>query len=581
MSSGNRQQFLTATTLDQDFLNEAQDNLTCQLELVVEIEAPDGSIIYASDRNKYVGSVFYEALVNFPTIRRTIGEWLVDEVEFSNLQLEVSNADGRFNKYMPGGSDYASWINQQVEVKLGLRDVASTYTTIFKGFITDVGGFTRGIKSFTINARDQYDKLNVTFPRKVFGSTAYPDIDGETAGATIPIIYGDWTVNLEPIAGQPEGMVASVPCFVLNANNAGMVAGTSTIEVKVSDNALSVLDVTRVFLKRNDFWYKLPVLDITSIAVDLNAFAIKQDLCGGTLMVPGDDGPIAYRWESGDEFFVRCKGTDLGSFDDNMVSIARHILTTYGGANPAEFDTSWDTLRSKSTPAQSAIANIKARAWIQEPQPVMKYVLSLLEQVRLEAFIDRNLKVKLTSLHFEDWQASPSFRITNFDVARETFRPKIDEKNNFNRAKGGFNFLPNRNENLNGTEIYRNSAAVTAASKEISKQIVFPNLYVAQDVIYQTQEILKLASAYLEHIEVTLTWRALLLDVGGVVKANVTIGAMQLSDVPCMIRSISYDPAGIKLPMTLWSMQMVPFPGYTPGFAGTTGGSTATIVIDS
>ena len=62
MSGSDRQLFKTATVLDQQFLNDSHDNLSCQLETIVDIEAPDGSIIHASDRNKYVGSVFYEAL---------------------------------------------------------------------------------------------------------------------------------------------------------------------------------------------------------------------------------------------------------------------------------------------------------------------------------------------------------------------------------------------------------------------------------------------------------------------------------------------------------------------------------------
>jgi len=45
-----------------------------------------------------------------------------------------------------------------------------------------------------------------------------------------------------------------------------------------------------------------------------------------------------------------------------------------------------------------------------------------------------------------------------------------------------------------------------------------------------------------------------------------------------MIRSIGYDPAGIKIPVVLWSFQMTSFPGYAPGFSGMTGGYDATIV---
>jgi hypothetical protein len=47
--------------------------------------------------------------------------------------------------------------------------------------------------------------------------------------------------------------------------------------------------------------------------------------------------------------------------------------------------------------------------------------------------------------------------------------------------------------------------------------------------------------------------------------------------VPALIREVGYDPDGIKIPLRLWSFQLLPFTGYTPGYAGTVGGSTATI----
>ena len=72
---------------------------------------------------------------------------------------------------------------------------------------------------------------------------------------------------------------------------------------------------------------------------------------------------------------------------------------------------------------------------------------------------------------------------------------------------GRFAFLPNKNENNQTTPTFRNSTAITAAGKEITQKLFFPNLYELATVNYQVQEMLKLASAYLEVIEVTLTWR--------------------------------------------------------------------------
>jgi hypothetical protein len=140
-----------------------------------------------------------------------------------------------------------------------------------------------------------------------------------------------------------------------------------------------------------------------------------------------------------------------------------------------------------------------------------------------------------------------------------------------------YNFLPNLNESNNSTKIYKNDAAIIQAGKEISKKVVFPNLYIESDVVYQLKEVLRLASSYFEKLTFNMTWRGLLLDLGGFVNVNVKIQGTQYNDVPAMIRSIGYDPAGIKIPVELWSMQMVNFPGYEPGFSGITGGYAATI----
>ena len=100
MSTSNRREYLTATALNQGVLDRCQDNLDNGVEMVVEVETPTGTI-YASDRNKYVGTRFYEALTEFPVIKRSLGDWLSPEIEFSNLTVGVSNVDGRFNQFVP------------------------------------------------------------------------------------------------------------------------------------------------------------------------------------------------------------------------------------------------------------------------------------------------------------------------------------------------------------------------------------------------------------------------------------------------------------------------------------------------
>lgn len=641
MSSKNRREYLTATSLTQSVLDNCHDNLECRLEMIVEIETP-GNTIYASDRNKYVGDKFYEALLVFPVINRTVGEWLANELTFSTLTLELSNADERFNVFLPGGASFDGWMGKSVTVKLGLAEQASTYTTIFSGHITDVGGFKRTIKSIIIIARDDYEKINVNFPNTTFSGVTYPKIGNDILGKHIPVIYGDWTTDTEP---SPAGIPAIIingndpfltykevnietnspasPCiftylnhcldnndlvqlttngvlpspfvvasdyyvvnktidtFQLSLTSGGPAINSTTtgsgshrfvasptaseenVKLVVSSNVNTLFDSDNVYLKRQDQYWLVPTTEIVNLNADKNYFEIKQN--SAVLWVES----AAYLYNSGDIFLVRIKGKDLGAYDNNPVWQARDLLLTYGGLVSGDFHSNWATFRDATT--------AKSRIYVAESQSVLAYSLSILEQILLEAFVDRNLKLKINSLRFSDWTASPTYAVKNWDVESGSFNTSIDERNNFNRAQAAYNYLPEKNENAYLTSVYKNNAAITQTGKAISKRVIFPNIYVKSDVIYYLQEIIKLASSGIETIIVNLTWRSTLKDISEFIKIDVKIGSSQFDNVPCMIREIGYDPAGLKLPVKLWCMTMVPFPGYTPGYAGTVGGYNATI----
>ena len=581
MSTSNRREYLTATTLDQGVLDRCQDNLDNGVEMVVEVETPTGTI-YASDRNKYVGTRFYEALTAFPIIKRSLGDWLSPEIEFSNLTVGISNVDGRFNQFVQGGANYGGWINKQIVVKVGLRDVSSSYSVIYSGHITDIGGFQRDRMKLSLIARDDFDRVNVNFPKGVFTQATFPDIDTNLIGTIVPVIYGDWTVELKNqklIPNDPLSPVADipiVPAFPVNGQAAGVLAGTTSVRFYVSAHDLTYFDTAEVYIKRSDSYYKFNSVDISLISGN-RIFDVKQTGNGGVTLVDG----ALYQYASGDLFYVRVKGKDLGAYDDNPVWQARDILMSYGGVTSGEIDANWATYRDKASPAESAISTFKSRVWVQEPQGVMNYVLSLLEQVRLEAFVSREQKFKLNSLHLDEFVASPSYTVRNWDVEAGTFTPRLDDRNAWNRARAAYAFDPSQNSEARETPIYRNSAAITQAGKEISKKLIFPNLYEQTTVILQTKEMLKLASGYSEFIEVTLTPRSVLKELGEFVNININFGATILENVPAMIREISYDPRGLRIPVKLWSFQMINFPGYSPGYAGMVGGSTATITEET
>lgn len=655
MSSSNRQPYQTANAISQALLDASSDNLSNQIELIVDIEAPDGSIIRASDRNKYVGEHFYEALTKFPDVSRTIGEFLGQGIVFSEMTFELSNADGRFNKFLPQGDSFGGWVGRLVTVKIGLRDVASSYVQVFKGAITEEGGFSRTIKSITIKARDVLEKINVSFPSNVFSQAIYPKAIDELWNTTIPLIYGDWTVNVLPnLASVPAKVINGADIYVtgeelsvtvtlspnpstavvftavnhrlevdkaitIESDNpafpasllgtwyvknvtpneftigpqfggaiveqSGSVTGNhiarkpdavlnTNVACVISSNANTVFDVNNVFIRRSEVYYKLPASSILAVNANKNYFEILNN--DPSLQIEGEN----WVYSTSDEIFVRVKGKDLGAYSENIVSIAQSILSEYGGVSPSEYDTTWTTYRDKSSPAVSDVVNIKSRVYIFEPQNAMEYAVSLLEQVRLELYVNRSQKIALSSLHWDDFVSAPSFIVHNWDIEKDSLVPKIDDRNNFNRVRAVYSYLPDLNDNAFATGYFKNQAAINQAGKQITKLLVYPNLHVASQVENQVKETLKLASGYREIIECSLTTRAVLKDIGQWIALDIEIGSTIFSNVPCQIRDISYSPSGLKLPVRLWSFAMLPFGSWNPSYAGIVGGQNATITAE-
>ena len=572
-TTSDRRPYLTATTLDQAFLDEAHGNETNALEMICEIFAPSDTI-YASDLNKYVGNRFYEALMKFPVITRTLGEYLSPALKFSDVRVRLNNADGRFNNILPGGADFDSWVGRPVHIYLGLREQLATYQVLFGGSIHHEAGFSRDTYTIELVARDDFDQKNIPFPKTVLDDSVYPDIEDANANITVPLIYGNWTVNVE------QGS-ASVPVYCTNGNNDnvnGEIGFTVEADFVISENDNRVFDTAEVYLVRGEDITQFDAADIVNVNAAKNQFSIRQSATtpAGVTLMP--DGSSLFEYQTGDTIFVKVEGTNLPGYQDNIVWQARDILRSQGLVDVGDFDSTWEYFRDKAAPSESAISTFKSRVWLQDPQGAFEYALSLLEQVRLEMFLSRELKLSLSSVHFDEFDPSPSYEITNFDVIEDTFVPTLsDEDTNFNRAKAAYNFVGNRNEELQETKIYRNQAAIDE-NFEISRLIAFPNLYEEATVIDQLTEIIKMTSALTEYVDLELTWRSMLLDIGDFVKINVNIDGAVFTNVPALVRDIGYDPDGIKISARLWSFQMIEFTGYTPGYSGVVGGQFATIV---
>lgn len=176
MGSSDRRPYESASVLDQDLLRQCSDNLTIKLEMIADIEnIGAGSLtLHISDRAKYVGENFYEPRTEFPIISRTIGDWLSGTLEFSNLELTINNSDGKYNNFAPGGGEYTGFIGRRIVVKAGLGEILSTYSIVFSGEITDVSGFGRDTTSFSLSARNDFEKVNVSIPSEVLLNTDFP-----------------------------------------------------------------------------------------------------------------------------------------------------------------------------------------------------------------------------------------------------------------------------------------------------------------------------------------------------------------------------------------------------------------------
>lgn len=599
MGTSDRRPYLSATSLTQGLLDQCQDNLTGKLEMVCIITGfadPYGTLVL-SDRAKYIklpGSTysrFCEPRATFPVISKSIGDWLSSQLEMSSCDIEINNSDGKYNELLPGGRNYNGFINREVEILVGIGEDGDSYQRIFKGKITKIGGYERSKKSFKIHAMNRFDSLNVDIPPRVFlkgtGAGEFEYLDDEMIGKGIPIIYGDYTVNLRKVkVVSPDDPLiqlvqeaSQVPAFVVNGRdflvNKSITdpdtgepdpdVGSVPVMLLVSDNALSFFDTSTVLMHRGDKYYIFASSDITIIpATDNRAFQITQ-----TNLMVGEDGTEPWIYADGDEFFVAVKGRTFPSYSLwNPVRQVEFLLKEYGGVIEADFGTYWAfwtlMLETKGT---------HSRIWLQDSQKLLEYCLSVFEQVRIEMFIDGEDKLALHGMYFEGFNFDPDYSLKNWDLIKDTANPRLDDTAIFNAAKADYGYCPAINENNFSTPIYVNQTAIDQMSNKITKTIVFPNLYNESDVVYQLTEMLRIAP-YIEYLECSLTSRSLLLDIGDQISLNINIGGINFvsyidddgneklftDKVTGIIRSIGYDPKGLSIPVKIWLLQMISFP---------------------
>lgn len=214
------------------------------IQWIADIQFKGGAVFHVSDRAFYVNdkdgnSIFYDARAEKPpAINVDLGEWLSPAYKVSDMILDLNNRDGFFNPYLPFGDLYEQWSNASVTIKIGIGEDFNNYFTLFQGNISIQEGITSTRDTLEIKAFDKMDIDQIPIPPNVFDTQSYPTIDPNFSGKNVPLIYGDWTENV-----QPWG---NLPAVCINATD----TNNPTFDFKVSD--LSLQSIPKAFLHRGD-----------------------------------------------------------------------------------------------------------------------------------------------------------------------------------------------------------------------------------------------------------------------------------------------------------------------------------------
>ncbi len=563
--------YQAATEITQEFLDATLAGGENQLEATCTI-TKDSNIIRVSNIPKYVGNDFYEGRAKLPQIKRTLGDFLSSSIQFSDATIEINNVDGIYNEYFLGGDNFITFVGATIVFQFGLRDVESSYQTMFTGYIKDELGIKKDKDKITFSARDSFEFYNRPFNLPAIDSTTFPTAPADIIGKTIPYAMGDWTIGYNTATGPSVNVsIAAVDVGIQTyvPASTGFYGGLIGYNVGAGTFIFATGNYTPdtiqdVAIKRGDVLLRT---NFTAAPVSSGGYW-SVDILG--YKKSSDGTSASYTYIAGDIAIISVKIPYAVSKYNNILEQAQRILIDVAGATVASFHSNWSTYIAKSTPAQSSISTIKSRVWIGDGTTnILEYVLGMLEQVRLELFIDRDLLFKINPLHFEDWEAVASMRnVQQIEVIERSINTELDDKNFFNGAKAEFAFFPITDKTALETSKKKNATSVTLSGKLIEKVIVFPNLYVLADVNYQLIEILRFYSQIIEYVNVQTAWTGILDDLGDFLNFNFDLGAISYSGNPCMIRDFEINFDNGICGYRLLSLYGFDYPNYISGFTG-------------
>ncbi len=566
-----RNVYLEATTLNQTMLDESFRGGENQIECVGVLTKTVGVTTYTlrfADRPKYVGNDFYEGRARFPIVKRTLGELQSPSLQFSQLEVQLANMDGFYNVYLDSGASYFSFIGASLEIKLGLRDVSGSFVTIFEGVIPEEDGFSVSRELLTVRANDSFTNLNKKSPLPYINATDFPSAPEDSIGKIIPMVLGDWEAgyNVTADAAVYQVQESAVTKNVRVDTPNGLYGGTIGYYVGGGNFVFSIGSYTPdtisdVHIKRGNYLLKA------------NFNATPQNTAGYwsvdvTSLVESDNvGAITYVYQNGDVALIKVKVPYAVGDYSNPIELAEQILFTLGDLSSGDLDsTSWTALKTKSTPAQSDFTTLNARLWIaDQTDTVLGLVLSLLEQFRVEMFVDANGKLKLSTLHPEDFpDPDDCDRIEQIELDEESVKIKADERTFLNQAYINYAFTPATKKTELTTVQKKNQNSIDKSGKVVAKIIDCPWIYVESDAVYQLIEFVRLYSAGLKYIECTTAWVHILRDLGNFVSFNYSIGSLDYDNKPMQIRDVGIDPSNGSVQFRLLSFANFGYANYAP-----------------
>lgn len=562
-----------ATALDATELNNCFSGGENSIETIAIIEKTVDAVLTTlrlADRPKYVGSNFYYGRAKFPNIKRTLGELQSPSIQFSEMEIEFGNMDGFYNRYLVGGADYFSPIGASLTVQIGLRDVASSFMTIYKGEVPEDDGFERGRESLSIRARDVFTQLNKKIPLPPINEVDFPSAPPESIGKIIPMVLGDWEAgyNVTPNAGTISISDGMTTTNVLTDAPGNFFGGVSGINVGGGFFVFSIGtytpdNIANAHIRRGD------------ALIQVNFTAAPQNTAGYwslevlSLNVDGG-GTTPYVYQQGDIATIAVKVPYAAGKYSNPIELAQEILFTLGGKSSGDLDaSSWNALKTKNTPAQSDMTSILARLWIGKAEDVvLGRALSLLEQVRVELYINSIQKIAVKSLHPEDFPTLAAMtRVEQYHINETSVKVKGDDRTFFNAALGNYGYTPILDKTQLQTVQRKNQNSVDKSGKLVAKAIDLPDLYVSSHVLMQIDEFIRFYSMGIEYVTVEVAWPHLLRELGEFINFNYSVGGLDFPGKPMQIRSIEIDPSNGSVEFKLLSFANFPYPNYSPANA--------------